>query len=407
MMKIAVIGGGAAGIVAAIYASKKSDVILIEKNEQCAKKILVTGNGKCNYWNSDQSISHYHSKNIDLVENINTEENQREILNFFERIGIVPYIKNGYYYPYSGTATSIKSALLLELKRSNVEIKNNYSVRDIKKENNKFIISDGKEKIVVDKVILATGSLAYYKDDTANAGYDIAKKFGHNIIKLLPSLVQLKGEEKYFKDWMGIRCNSEVSLYQEKSLIRKEEGEILLTDYGISGICVFNISGYASKLLDEKKKVSVKINFVPWFKENNFIDWLEERNKSVKNRKIDEFLEGFLNYKLVHVILKVSNIDKNRSWNDLSQKEKNVLKDNIQSFTLDITGTNSFDKAQVCSGGISTLEINKNTMESLKVEGLYFAGEIIDVDGDCGGYNLGFAWLSGMIAGINAGDVSD
>lgn len=406
-MTVAVIGGGAAGLVAAIYASKKNKVILIEKNEQCAKKILVTGNGKCNYWNSDQSISHYHSRNMELIENLNTEDNRQEILSFFEKIGIVPLIKNGYYYPYSGTASSIKTALILELKRLNVEVRNNYFVKDIRKENDKFFITDEIESIVVDKVILATGSLAYYKDDSANVGYNIAKKFGHQLVKILPSLVQLQGNEKYFKDWMGIRCNSIVSIYQDDNFIKSEEGEILLTDYGISGICVFNISGMAAKLLDEGKKAIVRINFVPWYKGNNFANWLEERSKYIGERKIDEFFEGFLNYKLVHVILKVSNIDKNKSWNDLSLNEKNVLVNNLLSFSLNITGTNSFDKAQVCSGGVSTLDINKNTMESLIVPGLYFAGEIIDVDGDCGGYNLGFAFLSGMTAGVNVGGFSD
>ncbi|MBO5375869.1 MAG: aminoacetone oxidase family FAD-binding enzyme [Bacilli bacterium] len=406
-MTVAVIGGGAAGLVAAIYASKNNKVILIEKNEQCAKKILVTGNGKCNYWNTDQNISHYHSRNMDLIESLNTENNRQEILSFFEKIGIVPLIKNGYYYPYSGTATSIKTALMLEVKKQNIEIKNNYFVKDIKKENDQFIISDGNEIISVDKVILATGSLAYYKDDSANIGYNIAKKFGHEIVKILPSLVQLQGNEKYFKDWMGIRCNSIVNLYQDNDYIKSEEGEILLTDYGISGICVFNISGIAARLLDDGHDVFVNINFVPWYKGNNFVNWLDERSTYIGERKLDEFLEGFLNYKLAHVILKVSNIDKNKSWNELSLSEKNMLANNFINFSLKITGTNSFDKAQVCSGGVNTLEINKDTMESLIVPGLYFAGEIIDVDGDCGGYNLGFAFLSGMTAGINVGDLRD
>lgn len=407
MKTIAVIGGGASGLIAAIYASKNNKVILIEKNETCAKKILVTGNGKCNYWNSDQDISHYHSENIDFVKKVNTIENQKEILNFFERIGIVPLIKNGYYYPYSGTSSAIKSALLLQIKLSNIEIKNNCLIEEVKKENNKFIIKGKNENIIVDKVILATGSIAYYKDDNSNIGYKIAKSFEHNIIKLLPSLVQLKGEEKYFKDWMGIRSSAEVSLYEEECLIKKEEGEILLTDYGISGICVFNISGYAAKLLDKKKNVTVKINFVPWYKENNFLNWMEERNTLVKSRKIDELLEGFLNYKLVYVILKVSGIDKNNTWNNLSNHEKETIVKNIQAFSLKITGTNSFDKAQVCSGGVDTSEINPTTMESLKVKGVYFAGELIDVDGDCGGYNLSFAWQSGMIAGKSAGEDND
>jgi len=406
MGRIAVIGGGAAGILAAIYASKNNKVILIEKNDNCGKKILVTGNGKCNYWNSDQSITHYNSENIKFVEEVNTEENQKEILSFFEKIGIVPLIKNGYYYPFSGTANAIKSALLKELKLSNVEIINNYLVKKITKQNNQFII-EGNTKIKVDKVILATGSLAYYKDENSNIGYNIAKSFGHKIVKLLPSLVQLKGNENYFKEWMGIRTNAIVSLYEENKFIKQDEGELHLTDYGISGICVFNISGIAAKLLDSNKNIKVIINFVPWYKEDNFVNWLDERNKIVKNRQLDEFLEGFLNYKLVHTILKITKIEKTKTWNALTQNEKEKIANNLQNFNLKITGTNSYDKAQVCSGGISTNEINPKTMESLKTKGLYFAGEIIDVDGECGGYNLTFAWESGMIAGKNAGVIND
>lgn len=406
MKTIAIIGGGASGLIASIYASKNNNVILIEKNENCAKKILVTGNGKCNYWNSDQELKHYHSSNIDFIDKVNTEENQKEILKFFEKIGIVPFIKNGYYYPFSGTASSIKSALLLQAKINNVEIKEDCLVNEISKNNNTFCIKTNKGTIIVDKVILATGSLAYYKDEHSNIGYEIAKKFGHTIIKVLPSLVQLKGEEKYFKDWMGIRNNVEISLYEETKFVKKEEGEILLTDYGISGICVFNISGEAAKLLDKKKNVKVKINFVPWIKED-LIEWMNKRNFIVQERKIDELLEGFLNYKLVHVLLKIANIDKNKKWSNLTIKEQNELIEKLQNFTLNITGTNSFDKAQICSGGIDTQEINPKTMESLIVKGLYFAGEIIDVDGDCGGYNLSFAWQSGMIAGRSAGDDVD
>lgn len=403
MNTIAVIGAGAAGIISAIYASKNNKVILLERYDTCAKKILVTGNGKCNYWNSDQTLEHYHSQNNEFIKEINTLDNQKEVLELFDKIGIIPQIKNGYYYPYSGTSSSVKEALIEELKLSNVEIINNYLVKDIKKENNKFIIKGKEKEIVVDKVIISTGSFAYYKDETSSIGYDIAKKFGHKIVPVLPSLVQLKAEGNFFKDWAGIRSNVEISLFENNNLLKKEEGEIQLTDYGISGICTFNISGYAAKLLNQKKQVNVKINFVPWYKENNFYNFLEQRNKIVVSRNIEQLLEGFLNYKLVHVILKLLKIDKTKTWNSLSEKEKISLVEKLQSFNLNIIGTNDFDKAQVCSGGISSNEINPKTMESLLVKGLYFAGEIIDIDGDCGGYNLSFAWQSGMIAGKSAG----
>ena len=395
-MTVAVIGGGAAGLVAAIYDSKNNKVILIEKNEQCAKKILVTGNGKCNYWNTDQNISHYHSRNMDLIESLNTENNRQEILSFFEKIGIVPLIKNGYYYPYSGTATSIKTALMLEVKKQNIEIKNNYFVKDIKKENDQFIISDGNEIISVDKVILATGSLAYYKDDSANIGYNIAKKFGHEIVKILPSLVQLQGNEKYFKDWMGIRCNSIVNLYQDNDYIKSEEGEILLTDYGISGICVMQLSSIVSKGLDNGKNEVIGINFLP--EVSDVFYWLTERSKKLDNRNISQLLEGIINYKLIKLILRKSKIEENEYLTDLTEERIKKLCDNITNYQVNITKTKGFSSAQITVGGISLQDVTSN-FESKIINNLFFTGEILDVNGDCGGYNLMFAWLSALRVG--------
>lgn len=401
MKKIIVVGGGASGLVSSIFASKEGNsVTILEKNSVLAKKILVTGNGRCNYWNSDLGNNHYHGRNLDFIKAVNTLENRNEVLKFLEKIGVVPMIKDGYYYPYSNQAVTIKEALINEALEKNVMFKTNYEVKSIEKCGDKFVIND---EIYADSVIIATGSLAYYKDDNS-FGYDTAFKFGHNIIKVLPSLVQLKGNERYFKDWAGIRSEACVSLYVDDVLKRREFGEVLLTDYGISGICVFNVSGIAAISLDNKRKVTVHINFASWC--DDLFLYLENRSKYL-NRTIDKFLEGFLNYKLVYVILDKARINKERFYCDLSVEDKKRLCSLINDFSFDVIGTNSYDKAQVCSGGVDTLEIDCSTMESLIAKGLYFAGEVIDVDGDCGGYNLSFAFMSGMIAGKNAGDNYD
>ena len=399
MAKVIIIGGGASGLVSAIYAARGgNEVTVLERNENCGKKILVTGNGRCNYWNEDQTISHYYSNDLEILNKINTKENQAEVLRFFDTLGIVPKVKNGYYYPYSNQASSIKSALLLEAKLVGVKIINNALVNKIEK-NEKFEVYYNDEKIIADKVILAAGAKAMPKTGSDGNGFDLVKMLGHSVIKPLPALVQLRGEEKHFKAWNGIRCEAEVTLVEDGEKVKTEQGELQLTDYGISGICVFNLSGIVARGLDAHKKEKVIINFLPFVKTGNFMDWIDNRHKKVKSRKIGELFEGVLNSKLVAVLISISNINPDCSWEELSLDQKSSLVSNLFSFSLNITGTNSFDKAQVCSGGVPLKEINYETMESLKVKGLYLTGELLDVYGDCGGYNLGFAWTSGMLAG--------
>lgn len=404
MKNVIVIGAGASGLIAAIYAkSKGNNVILLEKNEICGKKILATGNGRCNFWNEDQRLEHYRSSNFTKLEKIINNKNREEILKFFEKIGIEPKIKNGYYYPNSNQAISIKKALELEAKKQNVIIKTDSEVVDLKKEKDDFkvILKNGQE-IISNSVILATGSKAAPKTGSDGIGYQICKKFNHTIVKPLPALVQLKADGKFLKDWEGIRTDVLVKLYENGKKIGEEIGEIQLTNYGISGICVFNLSGRVSRGLNENKKENVRINFLNSLNINSskdFIEWMNKRNLLVKDRSIFELLEGVLNYKLVNVLLKKSKINNNMKWEELSLSSKNDLAENITSFELDIIGTNSFDKAQVCSGGIPLNEIDVKDMQSLKVKGLYIIGELLDVDGDCGGYNLEWAWITGMIAG--------
>ena len=397
MRNIAVIGGGASGLVSAIYASKNNKVTIFERNSNVGKKILLTGAGKCNYYNSNQDLSNYNSNDKDLVKNIITIENQNEIINFFDSIGIVPKIKNGYYYPKSGTSYSIREALYKEAILNGVQIINDFKVTKIIKENNHFIINPDDENLLFDKIILATGSKAFPKTGSDGIGYDIATKFGHHLIEPKPALVQLIGEEKYFKDWAGIRCDVKVSLYEDNKFIKKEEGEIQLTNYGLSGICILNLSGRLKRGINNHKE-DIHINFLPFLNEKVDI-WLDNRNKKLKNRNIIELLESLLNYKLLRIILKQSNIDFNSKWDELTSYKRDILINNLIDFKVKIKNTNSFDQAQVCSGGVKLSEIDTNTMESNITKGLYIVGELLDVDGLCGGYNLTFAWISGMIAG--------
>ena len=391
-MKTIIIGGGAAGMMAAIYSK---DAIILEKNNLLGKKILITGNGKCNYYNENQNIDNYNTNNIDVLKQIININNTTKILNQFDNMGIIPKIKNGYYYPESNQAVSIQNTLLKEIENNNTKIYTNTEVLSVEY-NNKFIIKTNNGVYESDKLIVATGSKACPKTGSDGFGYELLKQFGHTVIKPLPALVQLKGKGNYFKDWAGIRCDVKVS-YENKT----EEGEIQLTDYGVSGVCIFNLSSKIARDL-ENKPVHININFVPFLNINTkeqLKEFFNERNKTVKNRNISELLDGFLNYKLGNLLLKLSGIKNNYSWNDLNDKQKDNLMSNLLNFKLEIIGTNSFDKAQTCSGGIPLDEINPKTMESLKQKNLYIVGELLDVDGKCGGYNLTFAFITGMLAG--------
>ncbi len=394
-MDIVIIGGGASGLTAAIFASrnKNNNITLIERNNILGKKILATGNGKCNYYNSEQDLSHYHSENPNLIEKIITKENIQEVNNFFNYLGIIPKIKNGYYYPFSNQATTIRNVLVNELNKPNIKIVDNTKVTSIKKENNKFIIKTATTSFISDKVIISTGSKASPKTGSDGIGYDLVKEFNHTIIKPLPALVQLKAKENYLKEWTGIRTDVNVSLYINDKFIKDEQGEIQLTNYGVSGICIFNLSRFVSRALNDNKDVKLSINFVP------FTSNIEETLNNFNNKTIKNLLDGILNSKLVDIIIKLSSINPNKKYSELSQKEKLNLINNLTNLTLNITGTNSFDECQVTTGGVPLTEINLNTMESLKEKGLFITGELLDVDGDCGGYNLTFAWITGILAG--------
>lgn len=400
MKKVVVVGCGASGIIASIFASSNNEVIVLERNSSPLKKLLLTGNGKCNYFNDNQSISNYNSSNIDLVEKIISENNIESVLSFFDRIGIVPKVKNGYYYPYSNLSNSIKEALLKEASLKGVKIKTDYLVKNIEKINNKFIINN---EIECDYVIISTGSKACPKTGSDGIGYEILKNFGHSIVKVLPALTQVTGNKSYFKDWAGIRVDAKVSLYENNKYISSEVGEVQLTKTGLSGICIFNLSSKIKRGLDKGYREDISINFLPFV--DDIESFIETRNNKVKGRTIIELLEGLINYKLVKIILKESKIDENKYYSELNEKEKNSLFNNLINFKVNIIDTNDFENAQVCSGGVPLTEININTMESNIVDGLFIIGELLDIDGLCGGYNLTVAWISGILAGTYVGEL--
>ena len=392
-MNIAIIGGGPAGFAAAItLAKKKYNVTILEKNSIVLKKLLLTGNGKCNYFNNVQALDKYHSSSD--IKNIINKENIDKVNNFWNELGIVPIVKNGYFYPFSENASSVKSALVNMALSLGVNILINSEVTHVNEINGKMEVITKSGKNVYDKVIVATGSIAYPKTGSTGFGFDVAKRYGINVVDVSPSLVQLITDTGMESKWKGIRSHVKVK-YKNHT----EEGEIQLTDYGVSGICIFNISRDISINLKNSKEEIIEINFVPWVI-TDLKEFLDERNKVLPNRNITELCDAFINYKLLYAICSKLKIDTNKTWDELSKEEKREFCNNLSNMQVKVVGTKGYDFAQVCSGGIDLHDLDNN-FASKNNPNLYFVGEVLDLDGDCGGYNLTIAILTGLLVGDN------
>ena len=395
MKKVIVIGAGASGIIAALKASENNEVILIDQNDNCGKKLTMTGNGRCNFWHENIDEKSYYSDDIEALKSILKRKD--EVYDYLLKLGIYPKIKDGYYYPQCNSALSFRETLDNELKKHNIIIKYNTNVKDILNTEKGFKVVCEGEVLYCDKIILSTGSKAVPKTGSDGFAYTFAKNNNIVINPVLPSLTSLVTDEPFLKNWSGIRCDASVSLYVEDIFIKKETGEIQLTDNGISGICTFNISGNASRALNNNKSVCVRIDFAPFT--TDFEKFFTKRALVLNDLNIKQLCESLFPYKLTDIILKRCNITANAFFKSLTAKEKECFFETVTSFNLDILGTGSFEKAQVCTGGISLKEINPSSMESLKIKDMFFTGEELDVDGICGGYNLAFAFVSGYIAG--------
>lgn len=411
MKQIIVIGGGAAGMMAAISAARAgAHVTVLEHNERVGKKILSTGNGRCNFTNTAQEPIFYHSDNLFFPWQVIESFSAQETIAFFTELGVYSKNKNGYLYPYSEQAAAVLDVLRMEMERLGVEIRCQEHVTGIVKNARGFKISstfkgDKKEKqhsYICEAVILASGSKAAPVTGSDGSGYSIAKACGHAMIPVHPALTQLCCREAFYKSLAGVRIGGKVSLIADGKLEAEDTGEIQMTNYGISGIPVFQVSRFASKAIYEKKAVKAVLDFMPDFSMEQFEAYLKHRIDTRPERLMETFFTGLFHKKMAVLFLKLAGIKGSRTADSLSAEEVQALVRCIKHFTTEVEGTNSYEQAQVCAGGVDTREIDPETMESLVMPGLYFAGEIVDVDGQCGGYNLQWAWSSGYLAGKGA-----
>lgn len=400
-MKVIVIGGGASGIIAAIKASEVSDVTIIEGNSKIGKKILVTGNGRSNFWNESISERNYNEESHEFLKDILPIKN--EVYNFLTNsLGITPTNKNGYLYPRSKTASSITTVLEKRLKRNNIEIIYNLKVTKIANENNniKIELSDNTT-MTCDKLIIATGGKAASKTGSDGSGYNLLKELDIEVTPVLPALVPLIINDKTRLDWSGVRTDAKLSVYENNKIIKEELGELQLTNTGISGIVTFNISGLIASLLENKKQFEVYIDLLPEIEDIS--TFLDEKNKNANPENIEELLETMINYKLLNSLISNCRINKNQKWTELSQEDKKKLISTLKKYKINISRTEDFEKAQVTRGGVCLNEITSN-FSLKKYSNIKVIGEILNVDGICGGYNLAFAFISGYIAGSSIND---
>lgn len=386
--QVVITGAGASGMMAAIMAARNgAAVTVLEQNEKPGKKICATGNGKCNFSNLVMPEDAYRGTHPEFVKDAFAQFSVKDTVEFFKELGIFPLDRNGYLYPRSNQAQSVVDVLCMEASHLGVKIKTNEQVTAIEtaKNGKKFQVLTKGWHYEADALILANGSKASSISGSDGSGYELAKKMGHRIIPVYPALTALKCKGPAFKTWAGVRTEGKVSLFINGKFHKSERGELQLTEYGISGIPVFQISTYAIRAVHEGKKVELRVDFLPELTEEETRELLHARKKACPYKNEKELLVGLFPEKLSKVLT--------------SQKH---LLSAIKEFPLEVQDGMSFSQAQVCSGGVDTSQVNTHTMESKLCRNLYFAGELLDIDGTCGGYNLQWAWSSGAAAGIHA-----
>ena len=399
-VKIAVIGGGASGMMAAISAAKNgAAVTILEATKRVGNKILLTGNGKCNFTNLLLDTSCYYCKDEDFVTNIMEKFSPKDTQTFFENAGMLVKNKNGYLYPSGEQASIVLDILRMELKRQNVNILTETKVTKITKEQSGFCVeTENQTTYTFDKIILTTGGRAYPKTGSDGSGYKLAKKLGHSIVPTVPALVQLCGRDDFYKIIAGVRSEGKITLLIDEKMVRTERGEIQFTDYGISGIPIFQVSRLAAYGLFEKKKVTIVADVLPDYEKEDLQKLICQRIPLHKDNTLEEFLCGFSNKKLCLLAIRLSGKKPDTPVKGLKEEELLQVVYVLKNLVFHIVDTKSYDTAQVTAGGVSVFELDE-TLQSKCTENLYFAGEIIDVDGICGGYNLQWAFASGYVAG--------
>lgn len=397
-VNVAIIGGGASGLMCACVASKKSNkrIVVIERDNRVGKKILVSGNGRCNLTNLGTDISNYHSSFSDGINFLIENYPPSKVIEFFNSIGLLTMADSeNRVYPLSRQASAVLSVLRNELKRSKVQELCDTEVLDISKCSEGYKLRCSDKTIIAGKVVIATGGKNNYAQKVVNNTYAVAQSIGHKITKLSPSLSPVKVKSNVIKSLKGIRAQGSVTAIVNGKAVKSEAGEIQFGTDSLSGICVFDLS----RVLNREKNSNIVIKLLPHYSFSEIRDMLNARVHLIGKDSVQELFTGMFHKNIGIALLKESKIDTNKRASELSKAEINALSNTINEWVFETVPSSDFTSAQVTSGGISGSEINPTTFESKKAKGVYICGEAIDVDGDCGGFNLQFAFSSGMCVG--------
>jgi hypothetical protein len=397
---VVIIGGGAAGLFAChLLSSKGINCAVIEKNQRVGKKLLATGNGKCNLSNKDIRVSNYFGDRS-FIKQVLDESSQKIIFEEFERIGIELFAnEENKIFPKSMQASSVLDSLRFSIEENGGMIICDSEILSIEKNKESFTLktSSSVEEYSAKKIVIAVGGISGIERQNKNF-FEFIKKLGHKIVEPMPSLVQLKLEGNLHKSMEGNKWFAGASVYDNENVIASDKNEILFTEYGISGNAVLNISRYAVELVKNKRKAILSIDLFPEESVNETKTNVEKRRKNLKNRKMESFFNGWLNKRIGMALIKSCSIELSRSVETLKDEEAELLAKTLHDWRFEIKEDNGFLSSQVMAGGVSTDEIDALTMQSKKIENLYFAGEIINIDGKSGGFNLHFAWATAQIA---------
>ena len=401
-MVIAIIGAGASGMAAALAAAEKEEnqVILLERQARVGRKLQATGNGRCNLSNTHADTMGYHGQNPAFVCTAISAFPPKATLHWFASLGLFTVTEeSGKVYPYSDQANSVVDVLRLALVKDNITLRTGYEVTKIQKTADGFQITNGEETIVCDKLIVACGGLAGSKLGGTMAGYKLLAKLGHRSTKLRPSLVQIKSSWPELPSLKGVRTNCHVEILHNGEIYAQSTGELQLTEHGISGPVAFEIS---RDVCAERGKWTAKLDFLPAVSAETLNEELQRRRTT--NLPMEELLTGILHNRLGRVLTKAAGVKGKQLVSQISNAELREVIACVKSLEIDLTEPLGMDSAQVTAGGVLTEGFDPGTMESKLVPGLYACGEVLDIDGDCGGYNLQWAWSSGRMAGLHAGN---
>lgn len=391
-----------AAAITAARTDPDARVTVIEHKQQMGKKLLVTGNGRCNLTNRHLTPECYRGADQTFIRTVLAGFGWQDTIRFFETLGLPVRMRGDYVYPRSGQASSVLKVMTRRLKELQVRRILDAHVTEVARGRTDYVVRAGKDELRADRVILACGGRAAPGQGSDGTGYDIARALGHTIVPVVPALVQLKVKGHPLAKASGVRTDAKVTVYVDGEALAEDTGELQITAYGISGIPVFQISRYAAVGLYQGKDVRTALNFMPEMSPEELTAFFQKRIHYLNRQSAEEFLTGCFPEKLILPILRQAKVGGGESVSKMEHYEIRRLVRACQDTMLTISDTNGFDNAQVCAGGVSTKEIDPETMESRIHKGVYIVGELLDVDGICGGYNLQMAFASGIMAGRSA-----